>query len=55
MTAEYLEEEDDIAAWIAERLKQDNGPAGFELTLTLYNDWAQWAAKRGIQPGSLSR
>ena len=39
------------AVWIAERLQQDNSTFGFELTATLYNDWSQWAAKRGIQPG----
>jgi putative DNA primase/helicase len=52
MTEEYLQEEDNVAAWIAERLKSDIGPAGFELTAELYRDWTQWAAKRGIQPGT---
>jgi putative DNA primase/helicase len=52
-TAEYLEEEDDHGAWIAERL--DLMKDATELTAALYRDWKQWAEGRGIHPGTQSK
>lgn len=49
-TAEYLNSEDAIAAWIEERCERDlTAWAG---VAPLFGSWAAWAAKAGENPGS---
>lgn len=52
-TAEYLDAEDSLAAWLAERTLRI-GVGGTETT-ALYGDWASWAKLGGEEPGSLKR
>jgi putative DNA primase/helicase len=49
-TTEYLEAEDTIALWLAERCVQKSTAYG--LTGDLFNDWKRWTEAAGEQPGS---
>lgn len=52
-TADYLDAEDSLAAWLTERTLRI-GFGGTETT-ALYGDWASWAKLGGEDPGSLKR
>ncbi len=52
-TTEYLDAEDSLAAWLAERTRRV-GYGGGE-TMALYSDWAAWAKAAGEEPGSAKR
>jgi putative DNA primase/helicase len=49
-TAEYLNSEDAIAAWIDERCERD--PKAWSSAASLFASWASWATKAGENPGS---
>ena len=49
-TAEYLEAEDALAAWIQDSAEFD--PNAFELTRALYQSWKVWADRAGEHVGS---
>jgi len=49
-TAEYLNSEDAIAAWIDERCERD--VIAWSGTSALFASWASWATKAGENPGS---
>ena len=49
-TAEYLNSEDAIAAWIEERCERD--PNAWSGASALFASWASWAAKSGEALGS---
>jgi putative DNA primase/helicase len=49
-TAEYLESEDAIAAWIDDRCERD--VTAWSGTSALFASWASWASKAGENPGS---
>jgi putative DNA primase/helicase len=50
-TANYLEAEDAIAAWIEECCERN--PKWWTSSTELYMNWQQWAQRSGEQPGSL--
>lgn len=52
-TAAYLDAQDALSAWIAERCDCD--PRQWEARATLFDDWAKWAAAAGEHVGSRSR
>jgi putative DNA primase/helicase len=52
-TAEYLEAEDALAAWIREA--GDADPNGFELSTELYASWKRFAADSGEYIGSMRK
>jgi putative DNA primase/helicase len=49
-TAEYLNSEDAIAAWIEERCERD--VIAWSGVSALFASWASWATKAGENPGS---
>jgi putative DNA primase/helicase len=52
-TAEYLEGEDAIAAWIEDRCERD--PSAWESSTVLFSSWTSWAERAGEQPGTMRR
>jgi len=49
-TAEYLESEDALAAWIDDRCERD--PNAWTASSALFASWADWAGKAGESTGS---
>jgi putative DNA primase/helicase len=49
-TAQYLESEDTVTAWIEECSKRD--PNAWEKTTALFGSWTQWATRAGEQIGT---
>jgi putative DNA primase/helicase len=49
-TAEYLESEDALAAWIDERCERD--PRAWASSSALFVSWAEWATAAGEATGS---
>lgn len=52
-SAEYLEAEDAVAAWLAEETESD--PRAWESAAGLFASWRGWAEKAGEHPGSQKR
>jgi putative DNA primase/helicase len=52
-TAQYLEAEDAIAAWIEDCAGRD--PNNFEKSTKLFTSWSEWAEKSGEHIGSQKR
>jgi putative DNA primase/helicase len=52
-TAEYLEGEDAIAAWIEDRCERDTD--AWESSTLLFASWTSWAERAGEQPGTMRR
>jgi len=47
---EWAEEEDDLAAWLAEDTV--DSPGAFVSSADLYGKWSAWATRRGMLPGT---
>ncbi|RBP08521.1 P4 family phage/plasmid primase-like protein [Roseiarcus fermentans] len=52
-TADYLEAEDSVAAWIDDRCEQN--PAAWETSASLFASWSHWATKAGEFIGSAKK
>ncbi|MGD9657407.1 MAG: phage/plasmid primase, P4 family, partial [Methylocystis sp.] len=52
-TAQYLEDEDAVSAWIDDRCERD--PKAWEQSSSLFASWAAWADKAGEHVGTIRR